>query len=379
VTLGVRLRVVGAVLAALLGGLTQSEITAAPAQSSEPYDDIWQFANWYDNDANSNVQSVQFSGRFQYEYATVDGDQGSHSEWDVRRMRLGVKTDLFRQFTLHVEAEFNPQEADPFYLRLTDFYLEWSRSDVLALTVGKQSVAFTVEGSTSSKELLTIDRSNLANNMWFSQEYIPGVSVSGGMSNWEYHLGLYSSGERNREFGRFNGSVFTLTSVSYDFGNSLGVNKAVLAGNYIYQNPDEDNTFTRQLQHMASVNLNFDAGIWGILEDLSVASGYLGQSDLWGITTMPYVNVTPKFQIIGRHTYVNSEDPNGLRLARYENRAVSGRGDRYSEVYLGANYYFYGHKLKFQSGVGFGDMNDSANDGGEYSGVEATAGLRVSW
>ena len=47
----------------------------------------------------------------------------------------------------------------------------------LALTVGKQSLPFTQEGATSSKELITIDRSNLANNIWFSQEYMPGVSV----------------------------------------------------------------------------------------------------------------------------------------------------------------------------------------------------------
>ena len=363
----------------LLGGLTPTKVTAAPAQSSETYDDIWQFANWYDNDANPNVQSVQFSGRSQYEYATVDGDRDSHSEWNVRRLRLGVKTELLRQFTLHFEGEFNPQEAAPFYMRLTDFFVGWSRGSSLGLKFGKQGVPFTMEGSTSSKELLTIDRSNLANNMWFSQEYMPGVSVSGRISNWSYKVGAYSAGERNREFGRFSGSVYTLASLGYDFGERLGVNEAALTVNYIYQSPDDDNTFTRQLGHMTSVNFSFEADRWGLREDLSVASGYLGQSDLWGVMTMPYLNITPEFQIVGRHTYLISEDPNGVMLARYEKSAVSGRGDRYNELYLGANYYFYGHKLKFQSGVGFGDMNDSANDGGEYSGVAATAGLRVSW
>jgi phosphate-selective porin OprO/OprP len=48
-------------------------------------------------------------------------------------------------------------------------------------------------------------------------------------------------------------------------------------------------------------------------------------------------------------------------------------------VYLGANYYFYGHKLKLQSGVQLADMNDGAADGGAYSGVSWTNGLRVSW
>ena len=94
---------------------------------------------------------------------------------------------------------------------------------------------------------------------------------------------------------------------------------------------------------------------------------------------MPFFRVTDKLQFVSRYTFIQSDDPNGVRLARYENRAVSGRGERYNELYLGANYYFYGHKLKLQSGVQFGDMNDSANDGGAYSGVSWTTGFRVSW
>ena len=59
--------------------------------------------------------------------------------------------------------------------------------------------------------------------------------------------------------------------------------------------------------------------------------------------------------------------------------SCEGRGDRFNELYLGVNYYFYGHKLKLQSGIQFGDMNDGPNDGGAYSGIAAAAGLRVSW
>ena len=55
------------------------------------------------------------------------------------------------------------------------------------------------------------------------------------------------------------------------------------------------------------------------------------------------------------------------------------RGDEYNELYLGGNYYFYGHRLKLQTGLQFADMNDSANNGGAYSGVSWTTGLRVGW
>ena len=371
-------------VAILLIGFTPFESQSEPVQSptqeeGSTYDDIWRFAEWHEAQDDPTVQSVLFSGRFQYEYAAVNGDHESHQEWNVRRFRLGVKSTFLNQFTLHTEAAFNPQETDPFYMRLTDFYLEWSRSEQMALTFGKQGVGFTMDGSTSSKELLTIDRSNLTNNMWFTREYMSGVSVSGELSNWIYQVGAYSAGEANREFGRFNGSYFGLVVIGYDFRDSLGVSEALLAGNYVYQNPDSDNSGTRQLQHVTSVNFRFEDNRWGFRADLSTGSGYLGQSDLWGVMAMPFFNVTRRFQVVGRHTYLRSENPNGVRLARYENRATSGRGDEYNEAYLGINYYFYGHKLKFQSGVQFGEMTDSANDGGAYSGVSLTAGLRVSW
>ena len=359
--------------------------TQAPAQApagatvQSTYQKIWKFAEWYNNEQNPVVQNLLFTGRFQYEYAALDADEGSHDEWNVRRLRLGARSKLFRAFTLHGEVELNPQETDPLYVRVTDMYLQWSRSARFGLTLGKQSVPFTIDGSTSSKELLTIDRNNLSNNIWFPQEYIPGVSVAGKLSGWVYRAGVYSSGEANREFGEFNGNVFSLTTVGYDFATSLGVNEALLAGNYVYQNPDPDNTFTRQLQHIASVNFKLDAGRWGARTDVSAAAGYLGQSDLWGLTAMPFVNATDKLQFVGRYTFLKSDDPNGVRLALYESRVVPGRGDQYNELYIGANYYFYGHKLKLQSGVQFGDMNDSANDGGAYSGVSWTTGLRVSW
>jgi phosphate-selective porin OprO/OprP len=354
--------------------------TSVAAQDERSaFDDIWRFAEWYDDQANPVVQSVLFSGRFQYEYATVSDDPETYDEWNVRRLRLGARMGLFRQLTVHVEAEFNPQERDPFYMRLTDTYVEWSRSPDLAVTVGKQGVPFTMDGSTSSKELLTIDRSNVSNNMWFPQEYMPGVSVSGEASNWVYQVGAYSAGTANKEFGEFDGGFFTLALLGYDVGDAVGTDRALLRGTYVYQDPDPANTFTRQLEHVGSLNLDLEDSGWGLRADVTAAAGYLGQSDVWGTMVMPFVNVTSGLQLLTRYTRVASSDPNGVRLARYESQLRSGRGDRYQEAYLGANYYFYEHKLKLQAGVQWADMSDEAADGGSYSGVGATVGLRISW
>ncbi|OFV98330.1 MAG: hypothetical protein A3F68_04265 [Acidobacteria bacterium RIFCSPLOWO2_12_FULL_54_10] len=355
--------------------------TQAPASEKKlsTYDKIWKFAEWYNDGENPVLQSFLFTGRFQYEYAALDADQGSHDEWNARRFRLGARARLFGSFTLHGEADLDPQEADPFYLRITDMYLQWRKSGRFTLTMGKHGVPFTMDGSTSSKELLTIDRNNLSNNIWFPQEYVPGISVSGEISDWVYRAGVYSAGQANREFGEFNGSFFMLASLGYEFANSLGVKEALLSGNYVFQNPDPKNTFTRQLRHVVSTNFKFETNRWGLRTDVSAASGYLGQSNLWGVMAMPYVNATDKLQFVGRYTMLDSNKPNGVRLATYESRVVPGRGDRYDEMYLGANYYFYGHKLKLQSGVQFAGMDDSRSDGGAYSGVSWTTGLRVGW
>lgn len=358
--------------------LSAAEATTANQEGSI-YDKIWRYAEWYKDEDNPVIQNFTFTGRFQLDYALVEADQGDYDEWNVRRFRLGGRAKLFKEFTFHGEVDLNPQEAEPAYQRLTDMYLAWSRNKNLALTLGKHSAPFTMDGSTSSRELITIDRNNVANNLWFPQEYFPGISVSGRPHQWRYNVGVYSSGAANKEFGEFNGGAFFLGTLGYDFGKVLDEKQAVLVANYVYNEPDVDNTFTRSLQHVGSLNFSFDTGTWGFRSDISVGAGYLGQSDLWGAMIMPFYNVTDNFQVVSRYTYISSEYSNGIRLNTYENLVVPGRGDEYNEVYVGLNYYFYGHKLKVQTGVQYADMNDDARDGGTYQGWAWTVGLRIGW
>src|SRR5688572_13813499 len=144
--------------------------TAPPVAAAQPtptadtasiYDKIWQRFTLYDDKTNRVVQRVQLSGRFQHEFAFVDKDaeDAGVREWNTRRFRVGPRLQLFRTFTVASEVELNPQEHDPLYVRLTDVYVQWSRNAQLAVTVGKQGMPFTMDGMTSSKELLTIDRS----------------------------------------------------------------------------------------------------------------------------------------------------------------------------------------------------------------------------
>ena len=363
----------------LLTALSASAQDAHPAEAPSTYDKIWKFSNWYESESNPIVQKILFTGRYQQDFASVGADQGDMNEWNVRRLRLGQRITLFRNYLVHAEVELNPQERDPFYMRITDAYVSWSRTPKAAIAVGKQSVPFTLEGATSSKELITIDRSDLANNIWFTQEYMPGVSASGRVSAWSYRAGVYSGGAANREFGEFNGGLFTLGVIGYDFAKKLGLREAVLTGDYVYQQPDRRNTFTKRFEQIASLNFKLESRRWGMRSDLSRTTGYLGQSGILGVMAMPSFHVTSKLEVVTRYTFLDSDEVNGLGLATYENRVARGAGDRYNECYLGVNYYFYGHKLKVQSGLQFADMRDLANDGGAYRGTSWTTGLRIGW
>jgi len=343
------------------------------------YDRLWSHKRLYDGNSDSFFQSLDLSGRVQLDYAFVDSDVDNHGEFNVRRFRLGFKTVFLRDFTFHVETDLDAEDTDPFYQKLTDAYLAWKACKSATITLGKHSAGFTLDGMTSSKRLITIDRSNLTNNIWFTQEYIPGLSVKGNTKNLVYQAGIFSSGDETPEFGDFDGGQFVLLTLGHDFAEKLGSDQALLRINLVDNDTDPDNGFTRDLERIVSLSFNYEDGRWGIGVDASTAEGYLGQSDLKGLMVMSFFDLREKLQLVGRYTVVDSRDPNGVRFARYESTVDSGRGDRYDEFYFGVNYYFYGHALKLQTGLQHLEMDDRAADGGKYSGWSATTGFRLSW
>lgn len=339
---------------------------------SPPFARVWSYTDLYSSDENPVLQELSFSGRFQLDYAWIP--EKSFDVWNVRRLRLGGKARILEYFTVHAEIDI-AQDDDPDFDRLTDGYIAWSRDRAFEITVGKQSAPFTMDGSTSSNRLLTIDRSNLANNIWFTEEYFPGVSLAGDPEPWVYHVAVYTAGSNNW----FNGSAFALATVGYDFAQMFEATEALLAFDYVYNDLDQGETFTADLEQVFSLHLKLDDGKWGARADVSGGIGGLGQSDLLGAMILSFYDFTEKFQAVARYTWIRSDEDNGVRFARYESRVVDGRGNLYQEVYFGLNYYVYGHQLKLQTGVDFADMQDRAGDGGAYHGWAWTTGLRMSW
>jgi phosphate-selective porin OprO/OprP len=361
----------------------KSMIEAKPEKSL--CERIWELPTIYKNDDSAFLNEFRFVGRAHFDEYMIDSDTARNwdQDWVVRRLRIGVKARLFQRLDAHVEVDFNPQSqfvGDPAYQRLTDAYLAWTFCDAAKLTVGKHGAKFTLDGATSSNELITIDRNNVANNLWFSTEYIPGVSLSGKVQQWQYNVGVFTGGEADKEFGQFNAGTFELLSLGYDFGKLLNVKKALLRADYVHNERDIDSSFTRPFENVGALVFQLDLGRWGVSSELAGGTGFAGQPDVWGATVMPWFNITKSIQVVARYNYLESDSPRGVRLARYDSFESGQRGDVYHEFYGGINYYVCGHRLKVQTGVSYVSLDDTTlRTNGEYHAWQWTTGLRISF
>ncbi|MBW2288834.1 MAG: hypothetical protein JRG80_07480 [Deltaproteobacteria bacterium] len=358
--------------------------SSVAARAEQAFDRLWGLATLYENRDDPVLKKLAFRGRFQADFPLFESNQGRYSEPQVRRLRLGFESHWLADLVAHVEVDLDATCErgencdDDAYEGLTDAYLGWSPHEAFELKVGKMSAPFTLDGMTSSNRLLSLERNNLSNNLWFPVEYHAGINVSGRREDWRYLTGAYSS-STTEEFGDLDAGYFLLFTLGHDFSTRLRIPEALLTLNYVYNRADDDNVSTRDLAHVVSLHFRYDTGSWGVRSDLTGGIGYGKQSDLIGLVVMPFYHFNDYLQIVARYTFVNSFDDNGVRFARYESRIEPGLGDRYNELFLGLNWYLHGHKLKLQTGIKLTKMDDAANDGGDYRGVGWTTGIRMSW
>lgn len=359
--------------------LLPSVLFLTSVQASDRFDEIWSHGKLYENPDSGGLQSFVLSGRLQADLTHFEADQGEFKDLLWRRFRFGFKADFANDWRIHLEMDFNLNEdLEDVYERWTDAYIGWAFSKDGYLKVLKQSAGFTLDGYTSSKNLLTPERNNLTNNLWFVAEYFTGVSVSGLCSEGLHcKAGVFSS-DGDEEISDFSAGYFSLLSAGYDFGSRLNQDKLELLASHVYNDAHEDAN-TRPFRHVFSLMTKWENGPWGIWADATAGRGYGEQSDVLGLVVMPFYYMTPKTQWVFRYTWLSSEGDNGIRFGRYEREIESGRGNEYRELFAGFNWFYYGHKLKWQTGLQFTNMDDDANDGGEYDGWGVTTSLRISW
>ncbi len=336
---------------------------------------LWNFVNIYDN---KQGDYFKFDGRLQADSAWFDASEGEYEDALWRRFRFGMK-GKFGATTAQIEADIdlNGSLSDS-YNRLTYAGLSWILGKNHKLQVLKHDAKFTLDGSTSSKKLYTPQRNNLTNNLWFTAEYFTGISVTGKLDDgWGYTGGVFSSDDSDG-VSISEASYFSLITVSKKLESNQYWQGAQFTVDIVYNDEDEDAN-TRDFSNVYSFSSKVDFGDWDLWTDVAMGNGYLGQSDIWGVVVMPLYKQSETLQWAIRYTYLDSDQQNGLRLGRYESSIVSGRGDTYHEFYGGINWLLDGHKVKFQAGIQYTDMNDDAVDGGEYEGWGLTTTFRTYW
>lgn len=355
---------------------------AETPKPSDPCEDLWGLATLYKNDANPFIQEFALTGRYQAQFAMVDGDHGDEEGWDNRRTRLGFRAKVWKDFEVKNEYYFDLNNEDWYGdagSGITDLYIAYKPSDAFNLTVGKQKPKYSLDWTTSSREILTIERNILINNLGI--DYATGLSVSGKQGNWSYFAGVFNNDNGDpgdaRELGDLDGDWSWTASVGYDLKDSLNLDKAVLRADYIHMDHDagSDDLLSR-FDDSFALSFNAKKGQTGVITEVLWAEGDHansrgGDGEMWGFYIMPTYDISKKVQVVGRFTHAEGDDYTLRAQGRYERGQEiggisipgSGYGDNYNAYYLGLNYYICGHKLKLMSGLEYSEFDGSAVNG----------------
>ncbi len=356
-----------------------------PTDTRSIYDKIWGAATLYKNDENPILQEFALQGRLQLQYADGDGyssgdrpDEVLWGDMEVRRFRLGFKSKWFRQFKLEGQIDVNPNFDPQFYSQIYDLNLTWAPNDKFNIGIGKYKANFfSVEQFTSSKEILTFERTLLSNTLFTSE--LTGIRANGKINNWIYTVGGYA-GDKQAEFTDFSAGAVIQAGIGYDLASLTGMDKGIVKFDWQHSTDSKNFGGGALFTNAFSLNSTWEKGRFGLYTDALGGVGRDGQSDVWGFHVIPSFYILDGLQFVTRYQYASSSN-DGLRLpSRYEglDKSVtdSGRGDEFQAVYLGLNYYLYGHKLKLMAGAEYSTM-EGGGDGGDFSGWTALVGMRM--
>ncbi len=394
-----RIAIILAAAAATAGSAQAGPAAPAPTGKDTPpavtekdwCKDLWDLATLYKSDSNPIIQEIALTGRYHGQYAMVDSDGGDAQGWDHRRFRTGIKLKVFHDFELKFE-EFGDLNQNDYYSGFTDAYIAYKPNDKINIVVGKQKPKFSLDWTTSSKEMLTIERNIMINNLGI--DYETGISIGGKSGNWSYFAGAFYNNVRETptddvEFGDLDGGVSFIASAAYDLKEQFGTEKAVLRGDWIHMGHDANDDLLTRFDNAFAVSLNVKQGQWGLITEFLYAEGdddVPHGGDMWGVYVMPVYDITKKLQVVARYTHAASGDDALRAQNRYERgtdgiihtspySTNGGYGESYDAGYLGLNYYICGHKLKLMTGLEYASM-DGGEDGGDWEGWTWTSGLR---
>ncbi|MFK5920824.1 MAG: porin [Verrucomicrobiota bacterium] len=351
------------------------------SDSAWSYLDLWDHTTLYSSSKKKNpyVQTVKIIGRYNGQYHYIDSNRGNDDGWENRRIRLGAQIDFLSSFKF--KAMWNVQDPQnfegPFLNDLDVFYIDWKVSKALSFRIGRQKSKVSQERATTSRAILTFNRSLLVNQTTLNKTLgLTGTYKFNGKL-WA-QAGVFSD-LLDDKFHSFeeSGSVGALIRLGYDLNK-----KTKMGLDYGYSNRKKGSREFKRYRHVISWNSTSKWDGYGLNTDVMFArgSGARNGDNMYGLMLMPWYDISKKLQGVFRYQLVTSDSESGIFLQkRYEAFAVNDgggrRGDLYNSFYAGLNYRLNKDKLKLMLGSEYSNM--SGRD--YYSGWTYWSGVRIYW
>lgn len=348
---------------------------------------------------SKEVSKLTITGRVQAQYNFIDNDvdnvtaanePSTTSRFSLRRVRLGATADFGSDFRGVISYDMVANNLDVGYIR-------WIQSSDLTVDAGFRKVNFGLEENTSSARLPAIERSPVTR---FFVESNNGRRLGAGSRRTGVFLDgksgdlFYGTAVTNVEReanpntaqtggasqpalwanGGFKGKTDTS---SYTFGVSLGyLPEQITSGTgTIYA----INGLNNGALLVSSVYGDVKMGALGLAGEFLWSDNDAGVgSNSWGVTFIPTYDLSKELQLVARASHLDT-DGIATRAADVVPGAVNAGNnpgfETVNEVYLGINYFFKGHDVKFSAGVFTAMFEDQIGGAGN---VEATStGLRT--
>lgn len=387
-------------LALLTAGPLRAQDSATEYLDPTPFDKTWALATLYKDDLNPWLEEFKLRGRYHGQYHDTDADRGDASGWEDRRSRFGFDAKLLAR-KLEARLDFQSDNGfDLFYDGLVDAYLKWKPNERFSLTLGKTKPLIAYgDWIPSTNDTPTFERSQIFNQLGINRA--TALTVEGEHAGVLWQAGIYANDTPattggtgawgDGEFGHLNGGISYGLGVGYNFHHELDVEKALLRLDWLHSDREPTDLVLNRYDDVLTLTFQARTGYWNLTAEAFAAFGGDGvNGDVFGFYLQPTYDLIPdKLQLVGRYTFSTGDGPASLQAqSRYEREtpipAIPGvagsrnRGEDYHAIYLGAQYFIYGNKLKLLAGAEWARLGRGGRDPG-YEGVTTFTGIRFSF
>jgi len=322
-----------------------------------------------------DAKSLKITGRVQFQAGYVDQENdvnsGDWSTFEVRRARIGVSGNFTEDIKGKVEANIVPGSVS-----VRSAFISWGHSDAFNLTGGYDKPVSSLEENTSSASILTVERSNVNNNIAAPGESV-GLWADGEAGLFFYHLGLYNgeSGTRNTSNEEAEYLFNAHGGLTLDLAEDTAVTVMVS-----YLETDDPNA-ELGYEDVTTAAIHFEAGAFDLRTEYFMGSDEDGDTD--GFYIMPSMKLSKQLEAVLRYEQAESDSGSGIgaqsRYAKRTDTVVIGedkadKGDEFSALYLGMNYYFAKYQ-KVMVGVEVSELENT--DAGKLDTTSLFGAYRV--